>query len=374
MRSNYLPGLSAVTFMLWRYVTYQRFLKGPKEAQRYFGPLKEVFWRCFLVATPHEQASFYHMYQWDRDLWPQHSQALTTTAKLHNSTVVIGTFIDRLAPAAVAGVSVSSIPPVSLSDLVNSFKYVGNYFQLGCEDLVAGYFGTVIEQMWCINSQQESDPRFNSAIGTSMLNQFCTILELLRHRTANRAIALQVIDVTIKTDLLNLIARAILSLVPHPSMDRHSDDYSTNAHVLKGAEEFHNDLSKLVPAQVMSERFEFYYSDWWKVTRHLGFLGQAILPREQTPIEVQSFFYALCLEFWGRVGKAIRHPGAELPARFCRYTRCPDPWVVAGIVHGCSNCSKVEYCSARCRGMDWVHDHERQSHRVLCSRYKEEDG
>ncbi|KAL5639442.1 hypothetical protein ACGC1H_006819 [Rhizoctonia solani] len=353
--------------MLWRYVTFQRYvslvadiyrcseeyyrsLRGPKEAQKYFGRLQEVVWRSFLVATPHEQLTFTHMYQWDRELWPQQSQAPTSTAEIHNSKLVIGTFIDRLAPV-LSTVSGNIPRPISLSDLVNSLKYVGSYFQPGCEDLVAGYFGVIIEQMWYIRSSPESDLRLNTAIGTSMLNGFCTNLELLRHPRVDMAIRLQVIDITIKTDLLNLIARSILSLIPHSSVDRYSDTYSTNAHVLKGSEEFHNDLSKLVSAQVMSEKFDFYDLDWWKVTRQLGFLRRAVLPGEQTPSESRNFFYALCLEIWGRVGKAIRHSGAELPARFCHYMRCPDPWVVVGVVHGCSNCSKVEYCSARCQGM-----------------------
>ncbi|CAE6531474.1 unnamed protein product [Rhizoctonia solani] len=171
LRSTYLPGLSAITFILWRYVTYQRFLNGPNKAQYYFAALQEVLWRCFLVSTPHEQASFQHIYQWDKELWPKQSQK--PKAEIHHSKLVIGTFIDRLSPVPMIGVSGNTPRSVLLSDLVNSFNYVASYFQPGCEDLIAGYFGVVIEHMWCIKSMPESDPQFNRAIGTSMLAAFC---------------------------------------------------------------------------------------------------------------------------------------------------------------------------------------------------------
>ena len=158
-------------------------------------------------------------------------------------------------------------------------------------------------------------------------------------------------------------------LVPHTHIDRNSQVYrtlvfciliapidnlrnaGTNAHVLSGSTVLYEQLTKLLPAQVMRKQFELYGSDWWKVTRHLGFLRQVALPGEHAPSEIRSFFYALCLDSWGKIGKAIYHTETELSARFCHYARCPAPWVVVGVVHNCSNCSKVEYCSLRCQGM-----------------------
>ncbi|CAE6504111.1 unnamed protein product [Rhizoctonia solani] len=171
MRSTYLQGLSAVTFVLWRYATYQRSLKGSQETGKHFASLQEVLWRSWLVSTPHEQATFVHMYRWDKGLWPKGGEGSTVTAELQDSNTVIGTFIERLEPAVGAGRKVTL--PVSLSDLINAFNYVGNYFRPGCEGLAAGYFGVVVEHMWHILSNQEGNvPLFNRAVGTSMLSMF----------------------------------------------------------------------------------------------------------------------------------------------------------------------------------------------------------
>ncbi|EUC62930.1 hypothetical protein RSOL_464690 [Rhizoctonia solani AG-3 Rhs1AP] len=371
LQSTYLVGPSAVTFVLWRYVTYQRSMKNQQEVQGYFALLHDIFWRCWLVATPREQSSFESMYSWDSDLWPKLHDAPASTDKLQNSQVLIGAFIEHSAPAA--GGARRIILPVSLSNLMNVLSYVTNYFQPGCEDLIAGYIHVTVEKMWYILSDKtKTDPLFGRALGTSVFPAFCIILQLLRDpRWTNTAIALRVINATVEADLLDLIARTIFLLVPHAHIDRNSQIYRTNAHVLSGSTALYGQLTKLLPAQVMRKQFELYGSDWWKVTRHLGLLRQVALPGEHATSEVRSFFYALCLDSWGKVGKAICHTETELSARFCHYARCPDPWVVVGVVHSCSNCSKVEYCSLRCQGMDWMHDHERRSHRALCTRYEE---
>ncbi|CAE6488731.1 unnamed protein product [Rhizoctonia solani] len=362
-------GISAVIFLLWRYVSYERFRAGYQETRKHAGPLQTVLWRCFLITANVEQETFATICSRDDDLWPGRKTGPLLSVELEDSKVLAISFIKRL-----QRVENKSNKPLLFVDLLNALIFVKHHFLPGCQDLVAHCYGAVIEQVWYALERKEqgnfenySDLDIPSAFGR-VVDMFSeTIMLLTQWKDTTPATVEQIIQEIIRTDLLDLIGRIIFLLNPSLDSNRESEDYQVNAHVLKGSQGLLEDLSRLASPPILEARFRFYGPNWWKIALQMSFLSQVAPPGKLLLGGRQRGFYDICWEIWRQIGRSIQHPVAETPSSsFCSYIRCPDPIVTTGSMYQCSKCHKAEYCSPRCQALDWLYDHETISHHVSC--------
>ncbi|KEP49197.1 MYND finger protein [Rhizoctonia solani 123E] len=368
LRSTHSPGLSAVVFLIWRYVNYQRFLQGPTAANKLIQPLYDILNRCWLVSTVDQHAAFFYMHQWDKDLWTVWDDTSVIKVTPEDSREIVGAFTDH-----ITQMSLEPDLSMSLFHLSHALSFLGGRILPSSEDLLGPFISAFIERLWFAVAHQElTNIPLAEAMGT-MFSWIKAILKRLHHTWEIDPIAvMRIIDAVVDADLLLLVGRTIFLVGTELPTSKDSPGFMANFKVLHGTRELFLDISNLAPRQLIETRFKSCQPAWWKVYRHFQFMNLVVDPGAITPHGNRWGFYALCSETWNNIIDSISAPsdikGRQMVA--CHYSRCPDPGILGGAEYSCSWCWRVKYCSPRCQVMDWVDQNVTRAHRILCARYR----
>ncbi|CAE6367002.1 unnamed protein product [Rhizoctonia solani] len=331
-------------------------LNDPNFDKQRFDALREIFWRCWLVAT-HEQELFMNLAGQIEGIrqWPTTEKPIVLDENdPEDSSELIAAFIDRLTPPKD---DTDFYDHLALVDLKCCLRFVQEHIVPGCREHLPQCFGAIIERLWyIITSGREGLGPMSDILGT-VIGWLREMEELSERPTETTAIFLaKLIYQIIETDFLSLVGRIVFALVPSMDQSRNSRNFANNARFLRGTEGLFENIAKVVPAKVLAKCFKEQGIEWWKVNDHIELLSLAMIPQDKPrsngnlPSEIR--FYDICSEVWKSVGNCIQHTVDNIEfVQRCAYRRCPDPIIIEGAVHECSGCHRVQYCSARCQAL-----------------------
>lgn len=360
--STYLPGLSPVLFILWRYVSVECTLKNHPSPKLLAAPLCEILWRYMFVATTNQSPVLIHI---NNGLNATNlSEAWESSPKisdLEDSRTMLKAFIARL-----SAVDSLSYRPLAGAAIPIFMKFVTPVIQPGTEDLVPSLLELALHRFWAllIGRQKEKIP-LPYSIGAA-LHYIGQIFESLRQTFhSNQRALVRVLETMFRNDILDLIGRAIFLL--KPSRDESSTEFQSNARFLDDTQSMFLELSKVVPQGLLEYHFRHYARDWLKYRNHFIILTDG---SAEPFLHSDVIHFQFCREVWNSIAQLLGLVGAVEQARKiifqCDYARCANPERLEGTRLACSRCREVAYCSSRCQALDWITGGERGSHRELC--------
>ncbi|CAE6420806.1 unnamed protein product [Rhizoctonia solani] len=371
--STHAPGLSAVVFLMWRYVNYQRFLQHHSLTNRLRLPVLEILSRCWLASTTDQHASFLRMYQWDKDLWPEWDDTKRIMVTPEDSRDILCAYTDHLIQN---NTDPDYSKAITLAHFSNTMYFLAGRILPSSEDLLGPFFGALIERVWlALVGQEESNTTMAEGVGT-MFNWLKAILKRLRHTwDVDPVTTAQIVNTLVRADILQLVGRTIFLLDPTLPTGADSPGFMANFKILHGTRELFEDISNMAPRGVVEGVFTPCFPSWWKVYRQFQFMARVVSPGNPTPRGNRWGFYDLCSDTWNNAMDTLSSNSAKKSRIMvaCSYSRCPDPGILAGAEYSCSRCWIIKYCSPRCQALDWTNRNMTRSHSKLCLRYQTRD-
>ncbi|KAG8729579.1 hypothetical protein FRC11_008432 [Ceratobasidium sp. 423] len=299
MGSTISPELSGVIYVLWRYVIYER---------------------AYLVATPDQGKVFMLLSSLNYEnskIWnssPKHNQ-------LGDSKQIIRAFATQI---------MRPKSPLPLGHFPNALNFIHRHSLPGCEEEAPLLIGAIISQIWdqflAYDGTKERGKLvdvisnvFNwfryvifAAGGHSkkLRSPISGMLEPFATSRSNQPLMLRIIDTVIQSELLSLIGRIMLSLVP--TVDpRPTRDVVRNGTFFKSSEDLFKNLSQIVPTHALVKLSEPYMHEWWRFYQHLGFLEELAVG------SARALFYDFCIRIWTRLRESLGHLSLTATVGLC---------------------------------------------------------
>ncbi|KAG8690717.1 hypothetical protein FRC11_009576 [Ceratobasidium sp. 423] len=196
-------GLCAVVYLLWRYVNYQRLLKGETLSRKLRIPVVEILYRCWVVSWTNQHPAFTQMYSWDRDLWPAWDEGLNTVDP-QDSRQLVQAFTDHFDPASE--VKLFNSVTVPFLDIPNALSFLLPRIVPDSEELLGFFIAELIERLWHAVIHRESTSELLIQVIGISLRWLGKVLKQLHHTwETNPAPLMRIAHAMASGDLLQLI-------------------------------------------------------------------------------------------------------------------------------------------------------------------------
>ncbi|EUC59848.1 hypothetical protein RSOL_326460 [Rhizoctonia solani AG-3 Rhs1AP] len=318
-------NLSALVFLFWRYVNYQRLLQGQLLSKKLRIPMLEIFYRCWVVSSTDQHAAFSHMYLCDKDQWPPWNELLHKVDP-EDSRELVRAFTGHF--VAANKFTFSDPITVSVLDIPNALYFLAYRIVPESEDLVGAFVETMIQRLWCaIADREESNELLIDSISTSLV-WLRTILQQFHNTWETNTMPLSnIVLAMVNSELLPLVGRAMLLLEPFQSLDRQTPDLVKRSKIMAASRLLFEGISQVVPRDFLEMAFLHTLPVYWQVSRQMEFMSLVVFPEDIYPRRVRRGFYTVCVEIWN----ALCHSIADSQSRqgqggVCANPRCPSPW------------------------------------------------
>ncbi|CAE6455932.1 unnamed protein product [Rhizoctonia solani] len=281
-------NLSALVFLFWRYVNYQRLLQGQLLSKKLRIPMLEIFYRCWVVSSTDQHAAFSHMYLCDKDQWPPWNELLHKVDP-EDSRELVRAFTGHF--VAANEFTFSDPITVSVLDIPNALYFLGYRIVPESEDLVGAFVETMIRRLWCaIADREESNELLIDSISTSLV-WLRTILQQFHNTWETNTMPLSnIVLAMVNSELLPLVGRAMLLLEPFQSLDRQTPDLVKRSKIMAASRLLFEGISQVVPRDFLEMAFLHTLPVYWQVSRQMEFMSLVVFPEDIYPRRVKEAF------------------------------------------------------------------------------------
>ncbi|CAE7232491.1 unnamed protein product [Rhizoctonia solani] len=226
LTSTYTPGLSGLSFLLWRYIYLDAFHNGSHDAKPDIPLIKritEIHFRCMLVATSEQSSPMLGIADELYDLLgrtPGEGEKIFPRSE--DSQMIFEAYIARLGPLDTR---IYFSPNITFVTLV--LELVVANMEPNLEGLFPTIFERTVQRFWnALIHQEEQNTLFIGTVGL-MLEHFKSLLQpTSRTNTLGPSVQKLILGTFVRNNLLDLVGSTLFHLNPNASEG--SPDYSEN--------------------------------------------------------------------------------------------------------------------------------------------------
>ncbi|CAE6500249.1 unnamed protein product [Rhizoctonia solani] len=303
---TYTPGISGLSFLLWRYIYLDAFRDGSQTGKPDVPLIKritELHFRSMLVATSDQGGPMLGIAD---DLYEllgiTPGEGDKIFPKSQDSQTIFEAYIARLAPS-----DTRIYAPPNIMFITILLELVVANMGPGLEGLLPSVFEVTTQRFWQASVRQEESKTMLVGSTGMMLEHFKSLLQpASRSSVLSPSVQKDILESFTRNDLLDLVGATLFRL--DPDADETSPGYDMNYNLLKTIQTTFDKIGASHTPAVLEETFRDYAPDWLKVQHQFVIRGVCMdLHRDRNEAaKRRKSHYERCHGVWDSIARVLR--------------------------------------------------------------------